>query len=962
MSDAQSSSSSPLWTQCSHCPSKKSFKSPDEFSDHLRQQHCSKEGGSFVCRYGKNDVCTSLPVEGVSDKDYEDHVLKHHVALHNDVSTSSKQNQVQSWTPQVEGGSGSGDSSKGGVRSKRLFPDAVTPHRPWTIYDCSQNLPAVLNDPRKSRREADLFTKTWGDHFTDVGSIPPSPRIPEVDRSFFESYLAHTARRFRRLRRRSSSGAVAASSSGKVKPLRTNSRFNESLQHDVSTIPPIFMQPDFSLEDPETFNTVIPWSAFNAAARNSKEHKGPRQTSRLLQERLTHYLDIVEVQIAKQVSLRSNAFFQVMTSHDALSDRMLKMLEAVSETRLKLGSIDNSLVNGPLKVLQLKRSHSNHVAIYNKLRLIAAVHQTHPTVQRLLSTSDFVGALDVIETTREIVATELVGIQCLRHLDSQLIEIEKAIDKMMTADFLKCTSLDLNRPLSDGSHVTSEEHMTAVVFGMLRQKEHKFLELYKEEACTAVGATVKQTLIEFVSRNDDMEVSGNGNGLFEQVRHLESSKWLSLLEVVFENVGAMLLRIQAMHNIIIQTVNLAAEGEASDQSSDYQSQTEVVIDKATHASLLKSLADILVSICEHAHEGCAKLITCESKDGSLDRLSFANFVVLYRSIESFSAKCKEICKHINTPLRLALVSQANKFVNKFDEERRTKLKLLLESEQWKRVDIPVEFQNMVNHISQKGSLVLPQKEQLRGDGKPKPYLEINSEKYVIVGSALMMLSMILEYCQCVEDVPFIASDLLTRLTELLSNFNSRTSQLVLGAGALQLVGRKTITANILALSARSLQLHLYFLPKLKDHFSSHLSSQMPNMLKRLEFLQKEYADHVTEIFNKLVTVVDNMINSQLSNWEVKAPVPSPAFKAVARHLQKFHTAICEVLAPKDVKQLLQRMHSAFAARLRERLSRLEVANDGGPQHGLVAQELTFYTENLKTLGVTANFDDLWAAR
>ena len=45
---------------------------------HLRDEHCSQEGGSFVCRYGYNGVCTSLPVEGVSDKDYEDHVMKHH--------------------------------------------------------------------------------------------------------------------------------------------------------------------------------------------------------------------------------------------------------------------------------------------------------------------------------------------------------------------------------------------------------------------------------------------------------------------------------------------------------------------------------------------------------------------------------------------------------------------------------------------------------------------------------------------------------------------------------------------------------------------------------------------------------------------------------------------------------------------------------------------------------------------
>lgn len=32
-----------------------------------------------MCRYGANGVCSTLPVEGVSDRDYEDHVLKHHV-------------------------------------------------------------------------------------------------------------------------------------------------------------------------------------------------------------------------------------------------------------------------------------------------------------------------------------------------------------------------------------------------------------------------------------------------------------------------------------------------------------------------------------------------------------------------------------------------------------------------------------------------------------------------------------------------------------------------------------------------------------------------------------------------------------------------------------------------------------------------------------------------------------------
>jgi len=71
------------WKRCSLCyPSgaAEPFRSPRDFCRHLRDYHCTREGGSFVCRYGMNGVCPSLPVEGVSDRDYEDHVARDHVA------------------------------------------------------------------------------------------------------------------------------------------------------------------------------------------------------------------------------------------------------------------------------------------------------------------------------------------------------------------------------------------------------------------------------------------------------------------------------------------------------------------------------------------------------------------------------------------------------------------------------------------------------------------------------------------------------------------------------------------------------------------------------------------------------------------------------------------------------------------------------------------------------------------
>ena len=45
-----------------------------------------------------------------------------------------------------------------------------------------------------------------------------------------------------------------------------------------------------------------------------------------MQEKLSHYLDVVEVRIAEQVASKSQAFFHAMTSHDALMEQLTQTI------------------------------------------------------------------------------------------------------------------------------------------------------------------------------------------------------------------------------------------------------------------------------------------------------------------------------------------------------------------------------------------------------------------------------------------------------------------------------------------------------------------------------------------------------------------------------------------------------------------------------------------------------------
>ena len=156
------------WSMCLVCESKLSFDSPNEFAKHLRSKHCSKEGGSFVCRYGRNGVCPSLPVEGVSDVDYEAHVEKNHIG-----------SKIETTTVKTE------DRLVGGCMR---IPPISFKEQNWTFYSSTQNLATVLNDPSEKKRATDFFTRTWGAEFEPC-EVPPLTLLQKVPRHYFNDYI-----------------------------------------------------------------------------------------------------------------------------------------------------------------------------------------------------------------------------------------------------------------------------------------------------------------------------------------------------------------------------------------------------------------------------------------------------------------------------------------------------------------------------------------------------------------------------------------------------------------------------------------------------------------------------------------------------------------------------------------------------------------------------------------------------
>ena len=72
-------------------------------------------------------------------------------------------------------------------------------------------------------------------------------------------------------------------------------------------------------------------------------------SGKTLQEKLSYYLDLIEMQIAHQISHKSDAFFQAVASHDTVREELGKALTAVQAMRLKVTHVDKTQVQGSLK-------------------------------------------------------------------------------------------------------------------------------------------------------------------------------------------------------------------------------------------------------------------------------------------------------------------------------------------------------------------------------------------------------------------------------------------------------------------------------------------------------------------------------------------------------------------------------------------------------------------------------------
>ncbi|PNY06585.1 vacuolar sorting-associated protein 54-like, partial [Trifolium pratense] len=346
-------------------------------------------------------------------------------------------------------------------------------------------------------------------------------------------------------------------------------------------------------------------------------------------------------------------------------------------------------------------------------------------------------------------------------------------------------------------------------------------------------------------------------------------------------------------------------------------------------------------------------------------------------------------------IRGTLQSQAKAFIDFQHDSRMSKIKAVLDQETWVEIDVPDEFQSIINMLFSSDSLSSGNLNGVEEDnsisyhdmatnndarpmadtgqsnaeqnveqtdfteeskkpnrGHSKSLESISTEKdhkksasqalfykgvgYHMVNCGLILLKMLSEYIDMNNLLPTLSSEVVHRVAEILKFFNTRTCQLVLGAGAMQVSGLKSITSKHLALASQVISFIHAIIPEIRQIlFLKVPESRKLLLLSEIDRVAQDYKVHRDEIHTKLVQIMRERLLVHLrglpqivESWnrpEDADPQPSQFARSLTKEVGYLQRVLSRTLNEEDVQAIFRQVVVIFHSQISEAFSRFDIS-------------------------------------
>lgn len=771
-------------------------------------------------------------------------------------------------------------------------------------------------------------------------------------------------------------------------------------------------------------------------------------TNAILQEKLSWYMDTVEIHLISSISTGSTSFFAALGSLRELHSEAAESVNQIKNLRQDLAKLDQDMAVGGLKIVSMRRRRENLQRLGDAVEQLREVVEAVAKCEEQVDNGDVESALAGLGQVQRLIAGEsgsqptlddskeisqqrrglvdLRGIKALAGADNDIGMLRRRIGKGFEMRFIEALLGDLRNHVDhvppgttfqrwDKASQRNRRHHTRVpsVFPAylqldesLRFKLKSNLDGLARSDCV-MPATVAyhdgvlreiKTLIRrhLPSSSDDdaestMSASTQGGRQMTQqekssilarnLRSLDAGDAEDMLKNMYANIGEALRRLGTQVKVLLDvTSSLQSAPGPVDVRSPLKSPNPRTTDGYFNSPAKGSvgppsiqqeevqraldLSSLLGQAVDIAQAQITKILKVRSEQTTY--LTLSRFLRYFTLNRLFADECEAVSGRGGTALKTLVNSHIKDFVHRFADAERQRMVQSMDADRWDAKDFGDSEILLLARVLEgstkeveawtKDCLIWDEENTPEDQQPPNGTLTngnqvtkdkvrsatIDEQKYILPESAMTVLAGIENFEHLITGIPSMIQEITSSLLDHLKLFNSRSSQLILGAGATRSAGLKNITTKHLALASQALSFVIALIPYIREFVRRHLPTAT-TLTPEFDKLKRLYQEHQSGIHDKLVDIMSSRAAAHVNamkkiNWDDAPPLssaPNSYMETLVKETSTLHKVLAKHLPDPVVASIILPVFASYRDQWGRAFAETEVHTPAGKQRYVI---------------------------
>ncbi len=542
-------------------------------------------------------------------------------------------------------------------------------------------------------------------------------------------------------------------------PRRRRFRNREEEPESLDTVPSIFFESNFSLSNPRTFDIVNENSDLLTRTCTGKPDRKSLASNAILQEKLSWYMDTVEIHLIKEINAASTSFFAALSDLQELNEDASKCVTKIARLREDLGRIQDmhALQGADITKLHIKRA--NIARLQQVVDLVGKISRTKDRIEEFLERKENEQANSQGNDLTKTLITDLRSWVYSTSTQATL--------RRLSETFNRDTQRKDTPNISSPAHIAVPDDVRKTVIQQINGlQQTRFLEtgmeLYRKEIVMEVKGVIKKNL---PSTDDDTEsvmssFTGNqssdrkerSQALAKNLRQMAPEVFLEMVTTTYASLAEFFRRLQTHQKLLLDLTALSGTVPAD-------------------------LSEVLNNIMDISSARIQKILGVRAEQNS--HLSPREFYIFLAATRLFSLECERISGKAPTVLMATVNSQARGFVSWLHLDRVKLLGAAIDRDKWKSEDVLAITQKQTALLVESATrdpvswvkfVRVDLMENVNGvntNETMEKTLTIEEEKFFVVGCVVVLLGILEEYSIAIIALPPLQSDIAGNLIEVL---------------------------------------------------------------------------------------------------------------------------------------------------------------------------------------------------